>query len=339
MRNPLHFSSTLLVKHAGQSPILNIPAYSAPAEQAPAISDDQIARLLQNIQTYPIAQQKQILDNINKDYSSSQRRGGILGRFFGDIGNTIGRMWDGTQDALGQVSGGLWGGSGFDTQDASRDRAQVVLQNAAQNPEMYKRLTERLNVPAPTAPAPVSPPTPPAPAPTATTPPPPAAPVAPPAATPTAPAPAATTPTAPVVPASPNATATINKAVTGGFLPNAGAPTPRPTPLVSAPTSSPTPAPAPAPVAPTAAVAPARKEGLIEGVPASQWIAQNKARQAQEALNYKSNPTQTTPALVSAPAPTAPTPASTYDPNYRPKLKGINTFKVNPQQMRRGILG
>lgn len=323
MRNPLHFSSALLVKHAGQSPILNIPAYSTQVARAPAISDEQIASLLQNIQTYPMEQQKQLLGNINKDYSNSQRRGGILGRLWGDASNAVGQQWDSFQNDLGRASGYLWGGSGFDTQDASRDRAKVVLQNAAQNPEMYKRLTERLNVPAPTAPVPVSPPTPPAPAPTATTPPPPTAPAVPPAATPTAPAPAATTPTAPtapVVPASPNATATINKAITGGFLPNAGAPTPQPTPLVSAP------------VAPTAA-APARKEGLINGEPASQWIARNKARQAQEALDYKNKPAPA-PALVSAPAP-----ESTYDPNYRPKLKGINTFKVNPQQMRRGILG
>jgi hypothetical protein len=301
MRKPLHYSSALLVKRAAaQSPILNIPAYSASPEQAPAISDEQIAELLQNIQTYPIEQQKQILDNINKDYDSSQRRGGIFGRIFGDLRNTLGQMGDGAQEALGQASQALWGGSGFDTQDASRDRAQVVLQNAAKNPEMFKRLTERLNKPTTPAPTP-APTTQPAPAPTpapATVTPQPAPGLAPPASlTPPAPTPPAAV--TPVAPPTNNSTATINRVITGGFAPNTGTPQPKPQ-LVSAPAASPVPTTAPA--------APVRKEGLIEGIPASQWIATNKARQQQAAAAYTPNKT-TTP-----PAPTAPTPTALSAP-------------------------
>ena len=110
-----------------------------------------------------------------------------------------------------------------------------------------------------------------------------------------------------------------------------------------------------------------RKEGLIDGIPASQWIAQNKARQQQtmpaasakpSGMIYDSVSGQMVPQgfnrynpgaasqarpqpqkAVAAPAPTPQPATSNYDPNYRPNLRGIKTFKPSPEQMRRGILG
>ena len=316
MRNPLHFSSALLVKKAmTQPPILNIPAFSPATAPGPVMSDDQITGLLQNIKSYPEEQQQKMLDSINKDYDNSSYRGGLFGRIGGNIGNWGSSLGNSLQQGANWVSEGLFGAKPFDAQDSDRYRAETVLRSAAKNPEMYKRVTERLNAttaPAATAAQPAA--TPPAAQPTTT-----------PSATPATPTPAAQP--APTPKFDINQLTTVAPALRGPLRPQAPAPaavTPTPTPT---PTPAAQPAPAPAPVTPTppaaqpavptptpaaptpavmenslasaasgsvlnkpvapAAQAPApRKEGLIEGKPAGQWIAENKARQEQDAKNF-----------------------------------------------------
>lgn len=293
MRNPLHFSSDLLVKRAGtQPPIINIPAFT-PAMAAPTMSDDQISGLLQNIQTYPEEQQQKILDSINKDYGNSSYRGGLFGSMGGNIGNYASSFGDTLQRGVNWASKGLFGAKPFDTQDSDRYRAETVLRTAAKNPEMYKRVTERLNA----ATAPAATPAPAVPTPTTT--------------------PAAAQP-APTPKFDINQLTTVAPSMRGPLRPQTPAPTAvtpvAPTPPVAQP-AAPTPtAPAPAamqntiasgaggsvlnkPVAPTPAP---RKEGIIAGKPAGQWIAENKARQAQESADYNSKVQAMNPTMAAA---------------------------------------
>jgi hypothetical protein len=241
MRNPLHYSAELLVKRA--APTLNIPAY-APLASGPAMSDEQIAAMLQNIQSYPEAQQQQILDTINQEYGNSGYRGGLVGSALGNIGNYLGSAFNTLQQGANWASQGLFGKKPFDAQDSDRYRAETVLRTAATNPEMFKRLTESIQKTLPAAQS-----------------------SAPAATTPAAPAAQAT---APAVKPEPKAQASAAPAAKP--IPTAKEEA-KPT-VVSAPKKKPS-------AKPTAA--PKRKEGLIEGIPASQWIAQNKARQADEA--------------------------------------------------------
>lgn len=277
MRNPLHFSSALLVKRATtQPPILNIPAFSPAAAPSPAMSDDQITSLLQNIQTYPEEQQQQMLDSINKDYDNSSYRGGLFGRIGGNIGNWGSSLGNTIQQGVNWASEGLFGAKPFDTQDSDRYRAETVLRSAAKNPEMYKRVTERLN--ATNAPATTAQPAP----------------------TPVAPAPQPT-PVAQPAPAPKfdiNQLTTVAPALRGPLRPQTPAPTavtptpaaqPAPAPVTPAPPTAKPNVPTPTPATPTPAAPAPRKEGLIEGIPASQWIAQNKARQSQETMTYNKN--------------------------------------------------
>lgn len=311
MRNPLHFSSALLVKRAGtQPPIINIPAFT-PANAEPVMSDDQISSLLQNIQTYPEDQQQKILNSINKDYDNSSYRGGFFGNIGGNIGNYVSSKWNALQGGLNWASNGLFGAKPFDAQDSDRYRAETVLRTAAKNPDMYKRVTERLNT---------------ATAPAATT-----APAQTNAPTPAAPAPV------PVAPATNNAQAVANKVLTGGYIQQQPVPAAK-VPLLSAPKPTPTPAapqpatpvpPAPKPIAQAnpapSSVAPAaapRKEGLIEGKPAGQWIAENKARQAQEATAYNNNKIQAMNPTMAAAA------GQVYNPTAgRMVPPGFNPYK------------
>jgi hypothetical protein len=325
MRNPLHFSSDLLVKRAGtQPPIINIPAFT-PAMAAPTMSDDQISGLLQNIQTYPEEQQQKMLDSINKDYGNSSYRGGLFGSMGGNIGNYASSFGDTLQRGVNWASEGLFGAKPFDTQDSDRYRAETVLRSAAKNPEMYKRVTERLN--AATAPAATPAPAVPTPAATPTT---------------TPAAPAATAQPAPIPKFDINQLTTVAPGMRGPLRPQTPAPTAvtpvAPTPPVAQP-AAPTPtAPAPAtmqntiasgaggsvlnkPVAPAAPAPAPRKEGLIEGIPASQWIAQNKARQAQESTDYNSKIQAMNPTMAAASG-------QVYNPTAgRMVPRGFNPYK------------
>ena len=289
MRNPLHYSSDLLVKSA--APILNIPAYTAPLAGGPSMSDEQIATMLQNIQSYPEAQQQQILDAINKEYGNSGYRGGAVGSAFGNIGNWLGSFGNTLQQGANWASEGLFGKKPFDTQDSDRYRAETVLRTAATNPEMYKRLTQSIQQTLPTA-------KPSAPVTAATTPAPTPVPTPAPAQVTTTPAPAATT-----------------------------APAATPAPVVQAP---PTPAitfkrPSDAPSANSFinslnnSTAPKRKEGLIDGKPFSQWMADNKKRQQKDTAAYAKTNTST-PAAA----------GMTYDSVSGQMVpQGFNRYKTN----------
>jgi len=199
MRNPLHYSAELLVKKAAPQPMY-IPQYTPQAPQY-TMSDSQIADMMANIQSYPEEQQQKILDSINQNFDQAKYRGGLFGSALGGFRNYEKTKLDMLQKGINWASQGLFGSKPFDTQDSDRYRAQTVLQTAAQNPELYKRVTQGLQgvgigakqqAPAPVtaAPAPVAPtPSPsPSPAPGATTTPKPT----------TAPAPVA--PSAPAVP-------------------------------------------------------------------------------------------------------------------------------------------
>jgi hypothetical protein len=244
MRNPLHYSSDLLVKRAEQIPGLYIPQYTPPAQQ-PTLNDSQIEEMLKNIQSYPEEQQQKILDNINQNFGQAKYRGGLVGGALGGLSDFTGSAFDKLQGGVNSFTDTLFGWKPFDTQDAARSRARTVLQTAAQNPDLYKKITTGLQTTGigakqqtPAATTPAATPTPAAAAAAAATP--------------------ATTPAVPVKPA-PAAAKTESK-------------------VVSAP-------PAAKPEAPK------RKEGLIEGIPASKWIAQNKARQKKEDAAYmQANP-------------------------------------------------
>jgi hypothetical protein len=227
------------------------------------MSDDQISGLLQNIQSYPEEQQQKMLDSINKDYGNSSYRGGLVGRIGGNIGNWGSSLGNTLQQGANWVSEGLFGAKPFDAQNSDRYRAETVLRTAAKNPEMYKRVTDRLN--AATAPAATTP--------AATTP---ATPNAP-AATPAAPAPSPAAPATQTPPGVPKPTftdpAAINRYNTAMGALQATPSTTPPAPLVSAPpTPAPTPS-APTPSAPTpAAPTPAAPTPVA---PAAQAAPQN----------------------------------------------------------------
>jgi hypothetical protein len=206
MRNPLHYSAELLVKKAAPQPMY-IPQYTPQAPQY-TMSDSQIADMMANIQSYPEEQQQKILDSINQNFGQAQYRGGLFGSALGGLGNYGGAALDKLQTGINWASQGLFGSKPFDTQDSDRYRAQTVLQTAAQNPELYKKVTEGLQgagigakqqapatvtpTPAPVTAAPAAPA---APAPVAPTP----SPVATTTPKPT-PAPAPVAPNAPAVP-------------------------------------------------------------------------------------------------------------------------------------------
>lgn len=243
MRNPLHYSSDLLVKRAEQTPGFFIPQYSPPVQQ-PALNDSQIEDMLKNIQSYPEEQQQQMLNNINQNFGQAKYRGGLFGGALGGLSNWTGSAFDSLQGGANSITDTLFGWKPFDTQDSARSRARAVLQTAAQNPELYKKVTtglQRAGIGAKQqAPAQATAPQP--------------APAKPEAAKPEAAKPEAAKP----APAKPNAQA------------------------ASAPTAA-------------APATPKRKEGLIEGIPASKWIAQNKARQKKEDAAYmKANPNRPT---------------------------------------------
>jgi hypothetical protein len=263
MRNPLHYSSALLVKKAE----LNIPVYT-PKVVAPTLSDEQIATLMTNIKSYPEAQQQQILDSINQNFGQAQYRGGLVGNALGGLGNYLGSFGDTLQQGVNWASQGLFGSKPFDTQDSDRYRAETVLQTAAKNPALYQKVTQGLQAQgigasqqpsvATSAPAATS-------APTATT---------------------ASVNSTPAAANTGNAAAVAKRVLEGGYKAEMPKPGPMLPKLVStsyADKSSP-------------AAAPKRKEGLIEGVPASQWIAENKKRQKDEELKYKKSNPSTVPA-------------------------------------------
>lgn len=421
MRNPLHYSSELLVKKAAPQPALYIPTYTPQVPQN-QMSDEQIAAVMQNIQSYPEEQQQQILDSINQNFGQAQYRGGLAGGFFGGLGNYLKSFGNTLQQGANWASQGLFGGKPFDVQDSDRYRAQTVLQTAAQNPELYAKVMRGLQsanvipqVPAATTTAPAA-----APAPT-------------PAPTPQ-PTPASNfsvsdwisnplkekgyfdvTPGQPVFNYAGAYRGTLHaaerdksllKALPPQYAANTAqykmwhdvlqrddpwglkkttAPTPTPTVTPSTPTppsnnykipSVPSLRPKGIPSADAFIQAnklQPRKEGLIDGIPASEWSAKNRARQQNAAKAYAKNNTGAAPAnqgleynpttgqyqqpgynmyagrVLSSPAPTAkptsapastPTPQeSTYDPNYKPNLKGIRTYKPTREQLIRGMGG
>ena len=268
MRNPLLFSTELFVKRAAQGPVLNIPKFD-PKSLGPTLSEKDMKGMMSNIESYPTEQRQAIYDSINKNYGQAKHEGGLFGNMMGGLKNWGSGIVNDMQQGANEATNSLFGWQPFDTQDDDRFRAQTVLQNASKNPEMYASVANNLQdsgtfgaktqapaanaTPAPKAPvqAPVAATTTPAPTQTQTPAPLQPAPIPAPPATPT-PIPAAPAP-APVQAASP-------------------APAPAPVNLVSTPSNAGQQASAnPAP----------RKEGLIDGIPASQWIAQNKARQQQ----------------------------------------------------------
>lgn len=246
MRNPLHYSSALLVKKAE----LNIPAYT-PKVVAPTLSDEQIATLMTNIKSYPEAQQQQILDSINQNFGQAQYQGGLVGNALGGLGNYLGSFGDTLQQGVNWASQGLFGSKPFDTQDSDRYRAETVLQTAAKNPALYQKVTQGLQAQGIGA----------------------------------SQQPSVATST-PAAANTGNAAAVAKRVLEGGYKAEMPKPGPMLPKLVStsyAAKSSP-------------AAAPKRKEGLIEGVPASQWIAENKKRQKDEELKYKKSNPSTVPA-------------------------------------------
>lgn len=336
MRNPLLFSSDLLVKRA-------LEAYDAPYKDV--LSDENkksVQDFWTNLQSYPQEVQRQVYDQMAGidvpgntyggfggavTHAGTQALGGISDAF-GRAGNYIAKLWGGGRQDLAGDAGGL------DTSERRRDSAKRVYNLAMQDPQYMARLQAalpqyenvaknqaaairtKLGDPMAPAAAPAAATAPQVAQPQASTP---KAPAQAPVAATSTPAPTQTqTPTqSPTPPAQ--TPVTTQPAVPAAQAPVTAQPTPpapvqaQTTPsLVSAPRggqgmraqrqqlrqetrdfrqqrrqalglgqNNQQITPAVQPVAQTAAPAP-RKEGLIDGIPASQWIAQNKARQKQQ---------------------------------------------------------
>lgn len=305
MRNPLLFSSDLLVKRA-------LEAYDAPYKD---VLSDKNKKSVQdfwtNLQSYPQEVQRQVYEQMAGIKAPGNTYGGALGAlghaatqtyhgigdFLGRGGNYVAKLWGGGRQDLAGDAGGL------DTSERRRDSAKRVYNLAMQDPQYMSRLQAALpqyeNMATNQAAeirAKLGDPTPPPYTPPSTAPTPAPAPPAP--VQPNTPTPVATQPTAPApVTAQPSPPAPVQAQTTPS--------------LVSAPAgrqgmraqrqqlrqdmrdfrqqrrqalglgqNNQQMTPAAQPIAQTATPAP-KKEGLIEGIPASQWIAQNKARQQQ----------------------------------------------------------
>lgn len=176
MRNPLLFSSDLLVKRATTQPFL--PAYTPPVVTPQNQIDPQA--FWDQLQTYPEDVQRSIYSDMERIQNPARTAdfGGVMPAMqhgltqlghaamdrFGGLGNTLANWgWGGGKQNLAPGQGG------FDTSDRRRDSALLRLQMAGKDPyyaqELQKRIpgyiqqiTRTTNPAAPaTAPAPTTP--------------------------------------------------------------------------------------------------------------------------------------------------------------------------------------
>ena len=143
MRNPLLFSSDLLVKKAQTLPAFEIPKFD-PGTKGPTLDPSNIQNLMANIQSYPEDQRQAILDTINENYGAARHQGGFFGNVAGEIKNIGSSIGNTFQSGLNTIGDTLFGYKPFDTQDSDRFRAKTVLENAAQNPAMYQNVMRGL---------------------------------------------------------------------------------------------------------------------------------------------------------------------------------------------------
>jgi len=137
MRNPLHYSSDILVKRA--APTLNIPQYQ---KAAPPINDAQIQEIMTNIQNYPEDQQQKILNTINQNYNAANS-GGMYNNIMEAAGAPR-KAWNDFQGSINDITDSFFGWKPFDSQDYNRDRSQQILQSAAKDPLLYRKVTQDL---------------------------------------------------------------------------------------------------------------------------------------------------------------------------------------------------
>jgi hypothetical protein len=215
MRNPLHFSSELLVKKAAPQPPLSLPAYNPQVAPAPQNQVDPQA-FWEQLQTYPEDQQRQIYADMEK--IDNPNRTADYGGFFPALSHGGTQLYNAIGDAFGRAGNAIadigWGGgrtnvapeeAGNYRSERIRDSAKLRLNLASKDPYYAKQLQAKMPgyinkltgapTPAtPTAPAATTPATPAAPTPAAPSPSP---------ASTASPTPSAPTPSAPTAQAAP----------------------------------------------------------------------------------------------------------------------------------------
>lgn len=141
MNNPLQYSTELLVKKA-----LNIPAYVPQTSgQAQTLNPDQIPGLLDNVASYPAAQQDKMYGAINKGFSEGSAASGIIPNFLNRQMLRFHRVGDTLGSAANYLTNNLWGSKYFDTDETRRYAANIALQHAAQDPNAFQALNQRMS--------------------------------------------------------------------------------------------------------------------------------------------------------------------------------------------------
>lgn len=155
--SPYEIISQALVKKA-----FNIPAYNPSSAPGPRLTQQQIDQTLNNIKSYPAEKQQQFYDAINRQFDNSSygvadNSKGIFGNAFSslkgglnDIRHGLIDWWRGGMD---YASKGMFGSSNYDPTSQDRFRANVVMQNAAVNPEIYNSVQKSLGGVTPQQPA------------------------------------------------------------------------------------------------------------------------------------------------------------------------------------------
>lgn len=155
--SPYEIISQALIKKA-----FNIPAYNPSSAPGPRLTQQQIDQTLNNIKSYPAEKQQQFYDAINRQFDNSSygvadNSKGIFGNAFSslkgglnDIRHGLIDWWRGGMD---YASKGMFGSSNYDPTSQDRFRANVVMQNAAVNPEIYNSVQQSLGGVTPQQPA------------------------------------------------------------------------------------------------------------------------------------------------------------------------------------------
>jgi hypothetical protein len=160
--NPYQALGALLARETMLKNAFDIPAFQPTAPAPEQMSQEQISAMLNNIKSYPIEQQQKIYDAINQQfgassYAAADKSKGILGQAWsgltGQLEDWRKGLLDKYRSGMGSISQNLFGTSNYDPTAQSRYRSNIVLQNAAQNPEMYKAIQQSLKGVVPAQPA------------------------------------------------------------------------------------------------------------------------------------------------------------------------------------------
>ena len=147
-----------ILKRAGLVP----PAPAIKPVDSSMMTQQEIEQTLNAIKQYSPEEQARIYDTINKQFDSSSyaaadKSKGLIGRAWSGLTGKLGDWRRGLIDmyrgGMGSASKSLFGSSDYDPTSQARYRANIVLQNAAQNPNIYAKLKKGLRQALPQQPA------------------------------------------------------------------------------------------------------------------------------------------------------------------------------------------